>query len=124
MLEQKADNQYFSELSKDQLIQVGTVKKIYKEARIWIVGGKVVTSSYYRYGANVEYTENVEPDGLEFAQSMVDLYQVADSFVMDICLTPDGWKIVEINCINCSGFYKGDMQRVLIALEDRYNPIK
>ena len=33
MLEQKADNQYFSELSKDQLIQVGTVKKIYKEAR-------------------------------------------------------------------------------------------
>jgi hypothetical protein len=124
MLEQKADNQYFSELSKDQLIQVGTVKKIYKEARIWIVGGKVVTSSYYRYGANVEYTENVEPEGLEFAQSMVDLYQVADSFVMDICLTPDGWKIVEINCINCSGFYKGDMQRVLIALEDRYNPIK
>lgn len=124
MLEQKADNQYFSELSKDQLIQVGTVKKIYKEARIWIVGSKVVTSSYYRYGANVEYTENVEPEGLEFAQSMVDLYQVADSFVMDICLTPDGWKIVEINCINCSGFYKGDMQRVLIALEDRYNPIK
>lgn len=124
MLEQKADNQYFSELSKDQLIQVGTVKKIYKEARIWIVGCKVVTSSYYRYGANVEYTENVEPEGLEFAQSMVDLYQVADSFVMDICLTTDGWKIVEINCINCSGFYKGDMQRVLIALEDRYNPIK
>ena len=124
MLEQKADNQYFSELSKDQLIQVGTVKKIYKEARIWIVGSKVVTSSYYRYGANVEYTENVEPEGLEFAQSMVDLYQVADSFVMDICLTPDGWKIVEINCINCSGFYKGDMQRVLIALEDRYNTIK
>ena len=124
MLEQKADNQYFSELSKDQLIQVGTVKKIYKEARIWIVGSKVVTSSYYRYGANVEYTENVEPEGLEFAQSMVDLYQVADSFVMDICLTTDGWKIVEINCINCSGFYKGDMQRVLIALEDRYNTIK
>jgi hypothetical protein len=124
MLEQKAENPYFEELSKDQLIQIGTVKKIYKEARIWIVGGKVVTSSYYRYGANVEYTENVEPEGLEFAQSMVDLYQVADSFVMDICLTPDGWKIVEINCINCSGFYKGDMQRVLIALEDRYNPIK
>lgn len=123
MLEQKAGNTYFKELSKNQLIQVGTVKKIYKEARIWIVGDKVVTSSYYRYGANVEYTENVEPEGLEFAQSMVDLYQVADSFVMDICLTPDGWKIVEINCINCSGFYKGDMQRVLIALEDRYNPI-
>lgn len=95
-------------MSKDQLIQVGTVKKIYKEARIWIVGSKVVTSSYYRYGANVEYTENVEPEGLEFAQSMVDLYQVADSFVMDICLTTDGWKIVEINCINCSGFYKGE----------------
>lgn len=108
----------------DITVQVNSVQKIYKEARVWIVGGKVVTSSYYFFNSNVAYSENVDPEGLEFAQSMADLYQVADAFVMDICLTPDGWKIVEINCINCSGFYKGDLQRLLIALEDFYNPIK
>lgn len=115
-------NPFFTQDRLDDLFQIGPVKKIYKEARIWIVDGKVVTSSYYRYGDNVEFTENVEPEGLEFAQRMVDLYQVADAFVMDICLTPDDWKIVEINCINCSGFYRGDMQKVLIALEDKFNP--
>lgn len=116
------NNPFFTKDRFNDLIQIGSVKKIYKEARIWIVDGQVVTSSYYRYGTNVEWTENVEPEGLKFAQSMADLYQVADAFVMDICLTPDGWKIVEINCINCSGFYKGDMQKVLIALENKFNP--
>ena len=106
----------------DTLIQVAKPKKIYKEARCWVVDGKIVTSSYYFFHGNVMYEENVEPEGLEFAQSMVNLFEVAPAFVMDICLTPDGWKIVEINCINCSGFYKGDLQKVLIALENKFNP--
>lgn len=108
----------------DTLIQVATPKTIYKEARTWIVNKKVVTSSYYRFGDNVEYMEDVEPEGLQFAQAMAELYQVADAFVLDICLTPDGWKIVEINCINMSGFYKGDLQRVVMALEDFYSPVE
>jgi hypothetical protein len=103
-------------------IQVNSPNVIYKEARCWVIDGVIVTSSYYKFGANVMYEEDVEPEGLSFAKEMVDLYQVTDAFVMDICLTPDGWKIVEINCINCSGFYKGDLQKVLIALEDLYNP--
>lgn len=105
------------------LIQVSSIKRIYKEARVWIVDGRVITSSYYLFNGLVQYEEDVEPEGLEFAQSMVNLYQVAEAFVMDICLTPDGWKIVEINCINCAGFYNGDLQKIIIALEDKYNPI-
>jgi hypothetical protein len=104
-------------------IQVSSPKKIYKEARIWIVDGKIVTSSYYKFGDNVAWTEDVEPEGLEFAQRMADLYKVEKAFVMDICLTPDGWKIVEINCINCSGFYRGDLQKLVMALEDLYNDV-
>jgi hypothetical protein len=103
------------------LIQVANVKKIYKEARVWIVGGKPIISSYYKFHGDQPYEESVEPAGLEFAQNMCDIYQVADAFVMDICLTPDGWKIVEINCINCSGFYKGDLQVLLMAIEDHFN---
>ena len=104
-------------------IQVTSPKKIYKEARVWIVDGKVVTSSYYKFGDNVAWTEDVEPEGLEFAQNMANLYKVAKAFVMDICLTPDGWKIVEINCVNCSGFYRGDLQKLVMALEDLYNDV-
>lgn len=103
------------------MVQVSTPKVIWKEARVWIVDGKVVTSSYYRFDNSIAYEEYVAPEGLEFAQEMANLYQVADAFVMDICFTPDGWKIVEINCINCSGFYKGDLQKIVIALENKYS---
>lgn len=118
-------NNYLKENSREGeeiLVQISNVKRIYKEGRVWIVDGKIVTSSYYLFNGLVQYQENIEPEGLEFAQSMVDLYQVADAFVMDICLTPDGWKIVEINCINCAGFYNGDLQKIIIALEDKYSP--
>ena len=104
-------------------IQVSSPKKIYKEARVWIVDGRVVTSSYYKFGDNVAWTEDVEPEGLEFAQRMANLYKLAKAFVMDICLTPDGWKILEINCVNCSGFYRGDLQKLVMALEDLYNDV-
>ena len=123
LIEQRKQNANYTKLNEPQLIQIGKPKTIYKEARIWIVGGKIVTSSYYRFGQYVAYEENVDPEGLEFAQKMVDLYQVAECFVMDICLTPDGWFVVEINCINCSGFYKGDLQKLVMALENLYNPL-
>lgn len=124
MVSMKKENPYFKEEMLDDLIQVTNPKEIYKEARMWIVDGKVVTSSYYKFGDFLPYEESVEQAGVDFANEMALLYQVADTFVMDICLTPDGWKIVEINCTNCSGFYKGDMQKLIIALENKFNPIK
>ncbi len=114
-------NGHVTILTPDTPIQVSEVKVVYREIRVWIVDGKVVTASYYRYHTNSVFFEEVEPEALEFAQRMVDIYQVAEAFVMDVCYTPDGWKIVEINCINCSGFYKGDMQKVIMALEAKFN---
>jgi hypothetical protein len=110
-------------LNKDTLIQVTRPKKIRKEARVWIVGGKVITSSYYLFHGNSEFEEQVAADGLEFAQQMADHYQVAGAFVIDICLTLEGWKIVEINCINSAGFYKADITLLVKALEAHFHPV-
>ena len=43
------------------------------------------------------------------------------SFVIDICLVDNEWKIVECGCINCAGFYKADLQKLLMSLEDNFN---
>ena len=53
---------------------------------------------------------------------MVDLFQLNGAFVIDICDTDKGWKIVECNCINCAGFYDVDIQKMLMAIEDHFNP--
>lgn len=52
-----------------------------------------------------------------FAQSMVDLFSLAEAFVIDVCLTDEGWKIVECGCINSAGFYKSDVQKIIMELE-------
>ena len=40
--------------------------------------------------------------------------------VDDVCLTDKGWKVVECGCINCAGFYKADLQKVIISLENYF----
>jgi ATP-grasp domain, R2K clade family 3 len=101
-------------------IQIAAPKKVQKEIRVWIIGGKVVTASQYRLNMNYCVDAAVEPAALEFAQSMADIHCIADAFVMDVCWCEDEWKIVELGCINSAGFYLADMQRVIMALEDFY----
>jgi hypothetical protein len=109
---------YRSEIfNEETLIQVSSVKEIYKEIRFWVVGGKIITGSQYRIGNQTLYDEYYEEEAKEFAQSMVNIFQLAEAFVIDVCLTEKGWKVVECGCINCAGFYKSDLQKVIGALE-------
>ena len=108
-------------LNSDTKIQVSTPKKIQQEIRCWIVNGDVITSSTYKVGNKVLYKEYIDNDGIEFAKKMTNIYQLAPAFVMDICLVDNEWKIVECGCINCAGFYKANMQKLIISLEDNFN---
>ncbi len=107
-------------INESTLIQISKPYTLIKEARIWIVNKKVITSSYYKFHGNIDYEEEVAADGLEFAKKMANTYSVADAYVMDIVFTYDGWKIMEVNCINSAGFYKGDVKKIITALEDYY----
>lgn len=120
MVEHNLHNSKSEQFNENTEIQVGTPKEIYKEIRFWVVGGKVITGSTYKIGTEVIYTDVFEDEAKEFAQQMVDIYQLADAFVIDVCLTDKGWKIVECNCINCAGFYKANMQKVIMELEYFY----
>lgn len=113
-------NQNSEIFNESTQIQISTVKNIQKEIRFWVVDGKVVTGSVYRLGNRTVYDEYFDPDAFSFAQRMVDIFQIARAFVIDVCLVDDEWKIVECNCINCAGFYKGDLQKTIIALENCY----
>jgi hypothetical protein len=92
-------------LNNNTLIQISKPQEIYKEARLWIVGGQIVDAGYYKFNDNTLFELNVAPEGIAFAKKMLSIFKVADAFVMDIGLTSYGWKIIEVNCINSSGFY-------------------
>ncbi len=102
----------------DSKIQVAIPKRITQEVRCWVVKGKIITQSTYRRGSFLVYDNIVDQDAIDFAQKMVDIYQLADTFVIDVCLTNNTWKIVECGSTSCAGFYDADMQKLIMALEN------
>jgi hypothetical protein len=112
---------YSKQLTNETLIQVALPKFVTKEVRLWVINGIIVTSSVYRYGSHLVYDTLIDVDALEFGNKMLELYQLADVFTMDVGLTEEGWKIVECGSISCAGFYMADMQRLIMELEDFYD---
>lgn len=104
-------------LHAETLVQASVPQQLIKEARIWIVGGKAIAGVYYKYHGDVPFEKEVSREALDFAQQMVGVFNVADAFVMDVGLTYDGWKIVEINCVNSAGFYNLNIKTLFRALE-------
>lgn len=109
-------------LTGDTLVQVSKPKTIYQEVRFWIVDDEVITQSLYKRGNQVIYSrEQVDDRFKAFAAALcsrmsVDYWCPAKAYVVDICETDEGLKIVELNTINSAGFYDGDVSRIVFAL--------
>lgn len=107
---------------------VASPKNIKFEYRLFIVDGKVITSSLYRSnGRLLKRNADANTDSLdklvkEYAQSQVDVWQPADAFVLDIAVLVDTdsnyhFKIIEINSFNCSGLYQCNEVLIIDAIE-------
>lgn len=107
--------------TKETQVLIAPLRDIQQEVRCWVVGGRVITASRYKLGSRVSY-ENYDNESffVDFAQSMVDIYQPAEAFVIDVCLSNDELKVVEINCINCAGFYHANMSKLMVAIENHF----
>jgi len=115
------DNGHRQTLNENTMVQIASRKDIQREFRAWVVNGKVITASQYKIGNRVVHERCTEPQVMDYAQRMADLYCPAKAFVMDVCMIESGMKIVEVNCINCSGFYDTDIQKLVASLEDAFN---
>lgn len=112
-----------SSLRHDTLLMLAEPVRIQKEWRIWVVEDRVVTHSLYKEGARVTYRHEIDDDALAFAREMVALNPgYAEGYVMDICRTDGGLKLVETNCLNAAGFYAADLVRLAIAIDDMTPP--
>ena len=96
-----------------------TLKEIWSETRTWIVDGEVVTCSGYKLGRRTRYAppELVDPAIVAFAREAAQHWSPNRAYVLDVAETPDGMRIVEVNNLNSAGWYRCDMQRLVIALE-------
>lgn len=104
----------------DTVVMVCRGKKIQTEYRLWIVDEKVVTSSVYKVGKRVVTSPHVDFRIHEFAEKWAKVWSPHRAYVMDVADTPDGLKIIEVNNLNSAGFYAGDVQKIVFAIEESF----
>ena len=51
-----------------------------------------------------------------YACGLMQHWHPSYAYVMDIARTPDGFKLIEYNCINASGFYACDCNDIVWGL--------
>jgi len=110
------------QLNKDTQIMVAPKKEIFKEVRTWVVNGRVVTSSIYKIGTirmKSPLDSNwVDPSIVEFVHELG--WYPNPACVIDVGETEEGYKIIEVNNLNSSGFYAGDMNKLVGSLEESF----
>jgi hypothetical protein len=83
--------------------------EISREYRTWIVGGEVVAVVGYKADGRVrswDIWSNAEYDSIsEYAKAQGAKLAELEAFVLDVAVTPEGLRVVEINNIHASGFY-------------------
>jgi hypothetical protein len=112
---------YGNSLTPDTLIQLASPAVIHAEYRCWVVKGRIVTRSLYKRGSRVMYSSEVDERLDCYVEARLAEWMPHETFVIDVCDTPEGVKIVEINTLNAAGFYAADIQRLVLALEQAYD---
>lgn len=99
----------------DETIQVvlSKPKNMGWEWRLFMIKNEVITGSSYRLKGMLNQNKPVPERVIQFAQESASIWRPDDVYVMDVCETDDGLKIVEFNCFNASGFYKCDVEKVV-----------
>jgi hypothetical protein len=110
-----------SSLTAQTAIQLAPPLRIHAEYRYWVVKGRIVTRSLYKRGDRVIYSGAVDARLDSYVEARLAQWLPHESFVIDVCDTPDGIKVVEINTLNAAGFYAADMQSLVMALEAGYD---
>lgn len=89
------------------------IQKIAREVRVWVINNKPVCAGQYRPDVRIVDLSEIVPH--------VPTTPLAN-IVVDLALVDDGWKIVEFNCLNTSGFYAVDPGVILPPLAQRLRP--
>lgn len=109
-----------SSVSKNTMVFISSAKHLEKEIRYFIVDGKVVSHSQYHKDHEICITEEDDTECRNLAQKVADsTEEFHNTFVCDIGVWNGFPYVVELNCINTSGWYLGDINAIMGALNEK-----
>ena len=98
-------------------ILISKPKKIGQEHRHYIVDGKIITSSRYKFNGQPNFKEGCDDNVLEVVRNAISKWQPTRAFVLDTYISGDEIGIVEIGCICHAGIYNADLMKLVVALD-------
>ena len=106
-------------LDKSEMIAVYPYQPIDEiEWRVYVINGDVVTYSPYSWNAEANLDISVREDILDVARKAYQyLEDLGDNYVIDVCTINGVPKVLEINGVSTSGWYKNiDTKRLFEAI--------
>jgi len=97
-------------------VLLAEAQEIISEYRLFIVKGKVVSHSLYKVRGNFCTNKVVPQEIIDKAEELCTKWVPADAFVMDFAETSEGFKVLEVNNINCAGFYECEIPPIVEAM--------
>lgn len=98
-------------------IVVASTRSILAEYRLFVVDGRVVTSSLYKMGQRIISDPYTPQAVLDFAERCIELWVPDRAFVLDIAETPEGFCIIEVNNINSAGVYAANVSQLVQEID-------
>ncbi len=104
----------------DCLAVVSAPEKIQAEWRFVIARRGVITGSQYRLEGKEQVLPDYPAEAAAFAESVAGAndFDPHPMYVMDIALTEDGYRLVEIGSVCCASLYACDLEKILNAVRE------
>jgi len=103
-------------LTVDTEILISEPCGIAHEWRTFIVNGKVSSGSHYRSYMKLDANSDLPKRIVNFAEEMCRIWMPSPIFAMDIGESAGNLFIVECGCFNSAGFYKSDVEKIIIDI--------
>lgn len=120
----KFEDWYYKELINhriydDELILVSKPVEILREWRAIIVKRQMITCSKYMESGKSEVIQEEPTKVTDFVSDITKHHwQPSDAYVLDLCETKEGIKMVEIGSVNCAGLYGCNIEKFVDALTE------
>lgn len=106
--------EHLSGVSDESLIIISKEKRIYDEVRFIVIGNEIVDGSRYKSNMKKKEDKIFDPAMRQLAEIVASCKDVPeDLYTVDIAMTDDGPKIIELNSFSSAGWYACDAKTII-----------
>ena len=106
----------FDQVGPDTPIVLATPFGIEVEWRLFVVCGRIVAASQYRFRGRLDARAGAPADVLAFGEAVAARWSPASVFTLDVCRSGDGLFVVEAQGFNSAGYYAADLHVLVRAV--------